>query len=224
VATDRENISELRAEIAHAARLPDLAERSLEVVAVVDALAAPFGITPVIVGGMAVYFWTATDEFTTYDIDVVMEVPDELARKLDEVGFVRTPDRRHWTLEGTEVMLEAPGSQVDSEAVVTDIKLHSGRTARIISRVDILIDRLDEFQATGHETPAQQSLALLKGLSTDESAELDDRAPARRITAVLNAMRQLADELEAGRTPPDTSELHELANTTLRTEYHPQTP
>jgi uncharacterized protein YuzE len=41
--------------------------------------AAPLGIHPVVVGGMAVYFWTASEEFVTYDIDVVMEVPDELA-------------------------------------------------------------------------------------------------------------------------------------------------
>ncbi|MCL2770563.1 MAG: hypothetical protein FWD42_10740 [Solirubrobacterales bacterium] len=47
-------------------------ERTLEVVALVEELAAPLGIHPVIVGGMAVYFWTESEEFQTHDIDVVM--------------------------------------------------------------------------------------------------------------------------------------------------------
>lgn len=33
-------------------------------------VAAPPGIRPVVVGGVAVYCWTASDEFLTYDIDV----------------------------------------------------------------------------------------------------------------------------------------------------------
>jgi hypothetical protein len=89
-----------------------LAERTLEVVAVIDTVAAPMGIHPVIVGGMAVYFWTARDEFLTYDIDVVMEVPNALAEKLADLGFARSTDRRHWRLEGTEILLEAPRARL----------------------------------------------------------------------------------------------------------------
>ncbi len=151
----------LRAEIAMAARRSNVIDRTLEVVSIVEAVSAPLDIHPVVVGGMAAYFWTATDEFMTYDIDVVMDVPDELAEKLAELGFDRARDGRHWVLEGTEVFLEAPSSRLDPDAVVTEIRLQSGRVVRIVSRVDILLDRLDEFQATGHEVPAQQALALL---------------------------------------------------------------
>jgi hypothetical protein len=142
---------QLRAELARAARTDDLAERTLEVVSLVEAVAAPLGIHPVVVGGMAVYFWTANDAFVTYDIDVVMDVPDALATNLAELGFVRAPDGRHWTLEGTDIFLEAPSARLDSDAVVAEIELPSGRTAKVISRVDVLIDRLSEFEATGHE-------------------------------------------------------------------------
>jgi hypothetical protein len=145
------DVSGLRNELVRAAQIPDLAERTLEVVAVVETIAAPLGIRPVLVGGVAVYFWTASDEFLTYDIDVVMEVPGTLAAKLADLGFSRAKNGRHWLLEGTEVMLEAPSSQLDADAVVAEIELQSGRTARVISRVDVLLDRLAEFQATGHE-------------------------------------------------------------------------
>lgn len=48
------SVEELRAALAVAAMIEDLAERSLEVVAVIDAAGAPLGIHPVVVGGMAV--------------------------------------------------------------------------------------------------------------------------------------------------------------------------
>jgi hypothetical protein len=136
-------------------------------------------------------------------------------------GSYRASDGRHWILEGTEVFLEAPSAQLDSDAVVAEVKLQSGRTAKVLSRVDVLIDRLAEFQATGHETAAQQALALLAGLSKDEADDLDARARAHRVAIIVDTVRKLADALEAGRTPPDSGELHEIAREALRAEYAP---
>lgn len=48
--------SELRAELLQAAGIADLAERMLEVASVVEIVATPLGIHPVVVGGVAVYF------------------------------------------------------------------------------------------------------------------------------------------------------------------------
>src|ERR1700691_1807073 len=218
----RASASRLREDLAHAAQKADLAERTLEVVAVIEAAAAPLGIHPVIVGGMAVYFWTASDDFLTYDIDVVMEVPGALATTLAELGFSRATDGRHWLLEGTEILLEAPSAHLDADAVVAEIKLQSGRTAKVISRVDVLLDRLAEFQATGHEVAAQQALALLAGLSQAESADIDTRAISRKVGTILKVMRDLAEKLNAGEPPPDSGELHQIAREALRTEYHPK--
>lgn len=213
------DIAALRAEIAIVARGSNVIDRTLEVVSIVDAVSAPLGIHPVVVGGMAAYFWTATDEFMTYDIDVVMDIPDELAEKLAELGFDQASDGRHWFLKGTDVFLEAPSAKLDADAVITEIALRSGRTAKIVSRVDILIDRLDEFQATGHEVPAQQALALLAGLQTDETENLEERASIHGVTAILKAVRELADAIKAGCTPPDSGELHGIAKAALRSDY-----
>lgn len=102
------DIRALRAEIARAAGIGDLAERTLEIVAVIEAVSTPLGIHPVVVGGMAVYFWTASNKFVTYDIDVVMDVPDALARRLGELGFVRAADGRHWMLPDKEYSWRLP--------------------------------------------------------------------------------------------------------------------
>jgi hypothetical protein len=215
--------AELRAELADIARKDDLVERTFEVVALVEEVAAPLGIHPVVVGGMAVYFWTAREEFVTYDIDVVMEVPRELDEHLTALGFSRVADGRHWRLEGTDVLLEAPGAQVDRDAVIAEVALPSGRTAKVLSRVDVLLDRLDEFQATGHHIVGQQVLVLIAGLSAEEDAALDARAAARRVGSVLKAMRHLAVDLASGRARPESYELHQIARDALRAEYSPKT-
>ncbi|HEX4805716.1 MAG TPA: hypothetical protein VFU94_07435 [Conexibacter sp.] len=220
-----ESLSVLRSELLHAAQRTNLAERMLEVAAVVEAVAAPLHIHPVVVGGVAVYFWTASDEFLTRDIDVVMEVPEQLADRLAQLGFVRTKDGRHWTLEGTDVFLEAPSARLDRGAVVAAVKLPSGRTASVLSRVDVLLDRLDELQATGHLVVGQQVLALLGGMPDEETADLDARAEQRRVTKILAAMCSLADDITGGRRePPDTAEMHEIARAALRAEYSPRDP
>lgn len=216
------SLTELRADLWRAAEINDLTERTLEVVAVIEEAAAPLGIHPTLVGGMAVYFWTESDEFLTYDIDVVMAVPDPLAAILAQLGFTR--DGRHWELEGTKVLLEAPSADLDIGARVTEVKLHSGRTVRVLSRADILLDRLDEFQATGHQLVAQQVLVLLADLTEEEAADIDARASQRRVTAILAAMRRLADELPARGDVPPSHELHEIARAALRAEYSSKQP
>jgi hypothetical protein len=219
---NRPSLTALRADLWRAAEIADLAERTLEVVAVIEEVAAPLGIHPTIVGGMAVYFWTESNAFVTYDIDVVMAVPDQLAASLAQLGFTRSADGRHWELEGTKVLLEAPSAALDAGAHVTEVKLHSGRTARVLARVDILLDRLDEFQATGHQLVAQQILVLLDDLTAEEKVDLDARAAQRRITQVLSVMRRLADELPTRSEPPASDELHEIARSALRAEYAPR--
>lgn len=168
---------------------------------------------------MAVYFWTEEEAFVTGDIDVVMEIPDQLATLLAEVGFERAKDGRHWIIPDTEIILEAPGSHLDSDAVRIEVKLRSGRTACVLSQVDILIDRLDEFQATGHPVPAEQALALLTGLSEEESRELDARAGTRRVGEILREIRRLADGLASSHRKLESDELLEIARDAFKAEY-----
>jgi hypothetical protein len=105
----------------------------------------------------------------------------------------------------------------DADAVVAEIELQSGRTAKVISRVDVLLDRLAEFQATGHEAAAQQALALLAGLSHAESADTDTHATNHKVRTFLKVMLDLAEKLNAGGPPPDSGELHQIAREALRT-------
>jgi hypothetical protein len=187
-------------------------------VAIVGEVAAPYGVRPVLVGGAAVYFWTATDAFLTSDIDVVMETPPGVLAALEALGFERLGNGRHWHLTGSEVLLEAPASRLDEGTEVTEVELRSGRTALVESRLDILLDRLDEFQATGHRIIAQQVLVLLAQVDLQD-AVLRRKARDRRVGAVLQAMAQLSSSVVAGGELPATDELHEMARQAMRDEY-----
>lgn len=218
------HLAELRTALANAAKIEDLAERTLEVVAIIDEVASPLGIRPVVVGGMAVYFWTENDAFVTYDIDVVMAVTDRLRATLADLGFEMSRDGRHWRLAGTEIFLEAPSADLDADAVVAEVTLPSGRTARLLSHIDVLLDRLAEFQATGHQIVAQQILVLLNHVSEDEATEVRVRAVSRRVVHSFDAMSRLADEIADGRQPPESDELHEIARAAQRAEYTQKQP
>jgi hypothetical protein len=134
-------------------------------------------------------------------------------------GAVNLRDDLARAASKTDLAERTPSAHLDVDAVVTEIELQSGRTAKVISRVDVLLDRLDEFQATGHETAAQQALALLAGLSETEDADIDARAANRKVGTILKVMRDLAENLKSGGPPPDSGELHQIAREALRAEY-----
>jgi hypothetical protein len=69
------------------------------------------------------------------------------------------------------------------------------------------------------KVPAQQALALLAGLEAHEIENLDARASIHGVTAILKAVRELADAINAGSAPPDSGELHEIAKAALRSDY-----
>lgn len=102
---------------------------------------------------------------------------------------------------------------------MTEVTLQSGLTAKIVSRADILLDRLDEFQVTGRQAVAQQVVVLLKNLPEDQSADLHARAARRRVGRTLDAMIALAVEVDSGRALPESDELHQIARAAMRAEY-----
>src|SRR4051794_37101906 len=127
--------------------------------------------------------------------------------------------RRFVLVSGHRCAGRGAGAKLDSGTVIAEVVLRSGRSGRIISRVDILLDRLDEFQATGHRIVAQQVLVLLAQIRADDRPDLLRRARERRLGTVLDAMSRLAVDVAAGSELPETDELHVIAREALRMEY-----
>ena len=218
---DGANVPDLRAAVVRAAGIAEPAGRALEVVALIDQAMGGSAPHPVVVGGMAVYYWTANDAFLTADIDLVVPTSARFVDALASLGFARSTDGRHWELPGTEVLVEAPASRLDPGTTIEFVEAPSGHIVGVLSHADVLLDRLAEFQATGHQIVAQQVLVLLAALPDANAAELERKAATRRVVSALKGMSALVDDIDAARRPvPDSGEWHELARRYERAEYH----
>ena len=153
-----------KAELARALALANETERKLAVTAALASAIADLGVKPVIVGGLAVEYWTY-GAYSTTDIDVLLPSSPEISVRLGQLGFDRRG--RHWVIEGEEMFLEAPGSFLKSREEAVDIDLGEGRTVSVLRPEDVLMYRLHEFVGTGHREAASQSVSLLQSEHLD---------------------------------------------------------
>jgi hypothetical protein len=198
----------LRRELQRTAQIPDLTEQMLEVVGIVDAALAPVGVRPVVVGGLAVAYWT-TGLYMTDDIDLVMPGAGEANGRLAALGFER--GGRHWYLPGRDTPLEAAGStlELDAEGYV-EVELRSGRAVRVQEGGAVLLLRMRNFVATGDADLFRQCLLLVRASAIDQ-ALLERRAGEQSLERPLAAVRETADRIQRGPATLAGWEIAELA-------------
>lgn len=206
--TDGLDLRELRLELARTADIPDPTEQMLEIAGVVDAALAPIGIRPIVVGGLAVAYWTM-GLYLTADIDVVMPHAVEIEERLAALGFER--EGRFWTLPGREPVFEAPGSTLEfNPEGFTDVQLASSRIIRVQDVEEVLLLRLDEFVATGNADVFQQCLWLL-GASALDLQRLQHRADEQSLAPALGALNGIARKIGQEPTTLEIWEITDLA-------------
>jgi hypothetical protein len=207
--TDRpDDLGELRTALEQTAEIADPTEQMLEIAAVVAAALAPIGVRPVVVGGLAVAYWTA-GTYLTGDIDVVMPHLPDISDRLAALGFER--EGRHWALPGRKQALEAPASRLEFDPDgFSEVQLGSGRAVLVQDVEEVLLVRLDEFVATGHADVFQQCLWLRASAMLDRD-RLRRGAAAQSLGRALDALERTARDLERGAPPQDIPDLHDLA-------------
>jgi hypothetical protein len=172
----------------------DQTERLLEVAAVVSDALAEIGIHPVVVGGLAVAYWTS-GAYLTGDIDVVMPSTPAVYERLAALGFERRG--RFWTLPGRDVFLEAPGSALRPGEQAEDIELSSGGRLRLERPEDVLVNRLHELAATPN-SDVFRSTAYLRRATRLDPQRLTTRVAEERLESTLAALDHLVERLERG--------------------------
>lgn len=116
-------------------------EAMVETVAIFTELMEPYGIKPVIVGGLAVEIYTRS-QYTTQDIDLILARRDLADKIFLQLGF--TKEGRHWFHPEIDVSIEIPGDALVDADEKKIIKLHlpSGKHVYVIGIEDIILDRL----------------------------------------------------------------------------------
>lgn len=180
----------------------------LEIAGVVDAALRAIQIRPVVVGGLAVAYWT-TGLYLTGDIDVVMPYSTEIEERLSALGFER--DGRFWTLPGRDPVFEAPGLTLElNPDGHVEVELASGRTIRMQDVEEVLLLRLAEFVATGNADVFQQCLWLL-GVSGLDRERLRVRAGEESLSPALDTLRRTAKAVAQEATRLEIWEITDLA-------------
>jgi hypothetical protein len=218
VTVDPPDLENLKDELLRVASIADPTERLLEVAAVISEALSDLGVQPVVVGGLALAYWSDSNKFITGDIDVVVPRVPELADRLRTLGF--SQQGREWTLPGHDVAFEAPAEVLEPGDDSTWVQLASGRRVKILAIEDMLLWRLREWVHWHHASGFQQAAHLLV---TDEidTARLDRRAGEEGLSHALRELRRLAAEVEAGRVVEEW-EINELGKDVERQSYSPE--
>ncbi len=195
-----------RAELERALALQNETERKLAVAALIDRLVQRIEWRAIVIGGLAVEFWT-DGAFTTADIDLYLPHGPAVDELLAEAGFAK--EGRHWTLREHELFVEAPASFPSEGEEVAEIKLASGDHVLVLSPEDVLIDRLHQFVSGGHRDVAEQAMTLLSSEALDQ-ARLVQRAESEQLSAALVELERLSQRAKSG-DRIETYELHEIS-------------
>jgi hypothetical protein len=181
-------VDDPRAELERALALENETERKLAVVSVIDGETQQIGFRAVVIGGLAVEFWTR-GAYATADIDLYLPHGPAVLQLLSPLGFERSG--RHYVLPGHDVFVEAPGPSfpADTEEVY-EVTLRSGFVVPVLSAADVLVDRLHQFVAGGHADVAEQAVALLGAEELDRT-QLEARVEEERLRSALREIERV---------------------------------
>ena len=163
-----------------------------ETVSSLTKLLEPHEVTPVVVGGLAVEIYTR-GQYTTVDIDLVMQRRDLADDILSKLGFVK--EGRHWYNPELMVAIEIPGSILEGadSNKVTKIVLENGRHIFVIGIEDIILDRLRACVHWQSSSDCEWGLRMLKvhleSLDIDymeKMAEADHESSLEKLKEWLN--------------------------------------
>ena len=162
-------------------------DRRIEVLAILTDVLSKEGITPVLVGGAAVEFYTLGG-YATKDMDVIMPSSASVSSSMIALGFRK--EGRFWISDDLDVVLEAPSGPLagDPERILRS-KVND-MSAYIIGVEDLIIDRLNAFvhwQSTNDRRWAARLMAMLR--DSIDWDYLEWRAREDRVDAALMQIR-----------------------------------
>jgi hypothetical protein len=200
------DLDELRADMRRALAETDPIDKLLEIAGVITKAMADYEVEPVVVGGLAVAYWSG-GQIVTGDIDFVMPSLPGLEQRIAELGFVR--EGRQWVYPGTHVSLEIPDQSLEPGDESELITTKSGARVRLITLEDMVLWRVREFLHWKAVRGFQQALYLLGHPRLDHE-RLRRRAHEEELSDALEEIWQAKQRVEAGQVI-ESHEIHDAA-------------
>lgn len=170
-------------------------ERQLYVAAAISCSFEKEGIYAVLVGGTVVEYYTA-GEYTTGDIDMVLPPLEkrEVEKVMQELGFERFEDYRHWLHPKIPVPVEFPPGPLQighlpvqevNEIEIGEVKL------KILKVEDILLDRLIMAQEwKDFQAKAQSEMLMIAHYVEIDWPYLHQKASSLKVLQLLQKIQK----------------------------------
>ncbi|MCE5321731.1 nucleotidyltransferase family protein [bacterium] len=173
-----------------AAEIDDILDRRLFTLAVITWRLQELGITPVLVGGGAVQFYTLGG-YTTKDIDVVMPTSPKVEDAMSELGFIKRG--RYWVREDIDIAIEAPSASLsEGMARVIEVQIDDMLVC-ILGIEDLIIDRLNAYVHWKSTEDGRWASRLITLGGKDMDWEyIIQRAEEERVSDALNDLAKSA--------------------------------
>ena len=171
--------------------------KKIKIIAVLSsAIKENLNLTPVIVGGQAVEFYTGGG-YATMDVDIICEVSTEkIGEILENLGFFK--DNKYWILDSNKIDLaietpSGPLARASDKLLELEIGQH---TAYFIGIEDIIIDRLNAYVHWKEKWQEEWILGMMVSNYEDIDWEyLNDRASQERVDDSLKKMIDKTEEI-----------------------------
>ncbi len=168
--------------------LPEGTRRTAALVAWVQGLYDPGDEKPILVGGAAVELYTG-GAYSTGDLDFVGNVPQSVAKELEEAGFDRRG--RHWIHDLGEIFIEFPSSGLDVGEEWITLEVEGERIA-VVEPEALVADRLAAWQVWKSPEDGVNAWLITRGRNLD----LDRVDVMAKTKGVSPAARRLAEAIE----------------------------
>jgi hypothetical protein len=178
-----------RAALVKAAALQDPLQQKLAVIAAITKTLEPFGIRPIVIGGLAVAFYTLGG-YATEDVDLAVVGREQFAETMAHLGFAR--EGRYWTHALFAFPIEAPAGALPGEDAPLTQLMVDGWPVYILGIEDLIVDRLNAYVHWHSVADGEWVLQLLR----THAAEIDWGYLAARAgaTGTLDALNSLRTE------------------------------
>ncbi|MFH1675676.1 MAG: DUF6036 family nucleotidyltransferase [bacterium] len=148
---DFPDLSPFQEEMAFFPPLEQQADRFLAVLSWLTRICNAVGCEPpILVGCAAVEIYTEVNS-STGNLDLIASDPEKIGAILLRLGFHRSTDQRYWYNETHNLLLEFPATGLYPGEKTVSIRAN-GVNCRVISPEDLIIDRLETFEAVGDGT------------------------------------------------------------------------
>lgn len=169
--------------------------KKIKIIAVLtSAIKESLNLTPVVVGGQAVEFYTGGG-YATMDVDMICEASTEqIGKILEKLGFYR--DNKYWILDSNklDLAIETPsGPLAGADDKLMELKI-AQHTAYFIGVEDIIIDRLNAYVHWNEKWQEEWILGMMVSNYQDIDWEyLNKRANQE---SVNDSLKRMIDKTE----------------------------